>query len=101
MSKIFCEAFSSLKFSPFVSNAFPLTKQNSPSINSPLSVQEGFKISGFENTTCSLFRTQRDTNLKFTNEKTKLGWWCGPFALGQYFLPLWHESPKTDTWNEI
>jgi hypothetical protein len=34
-----------LKYSPFVSNAFPLTKQNSPSINSPLSVQEGFKIS--------------------------------------------------------
>jgi hypothetical protein len=59
-----------LKFSPFVSNAFPLTKQNSPSINSPLSVQEGFKISSFENTTCSLFRTQRDTNLKFTNEKS-------------------------------
>jgi hypothetical protein len=28
-------------------------------------------------------------------------WWCGPFALGEYFLPLWHESPKTDTceWN--
>jgi hypothetical protein len=27
--------------------------------------------------------------------------WCGPFALGSYFLPLWHESPKTDTceWN--
>jgi hypothetical protein len=34
-----------LKFSPLVSNAFPLTKQNSPSINSPLSVQEGFNIS--------------------------------------------------------
>jgi hypothetical protein len=24
-------------------------------------------------------------------------WWCGPFALGSDFLPLWHESPKTDT----
>jgi hypothetical protein len=31
----------------------------------------------------------------------KLGWWCGPFALGSYFLPLWHESPKTDTLSEI
>jgi hypothetical protein len=31
--------------SPPVLNAFPLTKQNSPSMNSPLSVQEGFKIS--------------------------------------------------------
>jgi hypothetical protein len=47
-----------------------LTKQNSPSINSPLSVQEGFKISSFENTTCSPFRTQRDTNLKFINLET-------------------------------
>jgi hypothetical protein len=35
-----------LKISPPVSNAFPLTKQNFPSIkNPPLSVQEGFKIS--------------------------------------------------------
>jgi hypothetical protein len=22
---------------------------------------------------------------------------CGPFALGSYFLPLWHESPKTES----
>jgi hypothetical protein len=67
MNKIFEKHFQDLKFSPFDSNAFPLTKQNSPLINSPLSVQEGFKISSFENNTCSPFRTQRDTNLKFTN----------------------------------
>ena len=24
-------------------------------------------------------------------------WWCGPFALGSYFLPLWHELPKTES----
>jgi hypothetical protein len=35
-----------------------------PQINSPLIVQEGFKISSFENTTCSPFRTQRDTNFE-------------------------------------
>jgi hypothetical protein len=68
MNKIFAKHFQVLKFSSFVPNAFPLTKQNSPQINSPLSVQEGFKISSFENTTCSPFRTQRDTNLKFSIE---------------------------------
>jgi hypothetical protein len=26
----------------------------------------------------------------------KIRWWCGPFALGYYSLPLWHESPKTE-----
>jgi hypothetical protein len=32
-------------------------------------------------------------------EKTlfKIRWWCGPFALGYYSLPLWHESPKTES----
>jgi hypothetical protein len=44
MNKNFEKHFQDLKFSPPVSIAFPLTKQNSPSINSPLSVQEGFKI---------------------------------------------------------
>jgi hypothetical protein len=57
----------------------------------------------WKGTTFSPFRTQRDANLKFINLKIilKFGWRCGPFALGQYFLPLWHESPKTDTlkWN--
>jgi hypothetical protein len=27
----------------------------------------------------------------------KIRWWCGPFALGYYSLPLWHESPKTES----
>jgi hypothetical protein len=27
----------------------------------------------------------------------KLGWWCGPFALGSCSLPLWHKSPKTES----
>jgi hypothetical protein len=27
----------------------------------------------------------------------KIRWWCGPFALGFYSLPLWHESPKTES----
>ena len=25
-------------------------------------------------------------------------WWCGPFCFGLILSPLWHESPKTDTW---
>jgi hypothetical protein len=33
--------------------------------------------------------------LKNSNFKTR--WWCGPFALGSYSLPLWHESPKTES----
>jgi hypothetical protein len=45
MNKIFEKHLQDLKFSPPVSNAFPLTKQNTPSIKSPLSVQEGFEIS--------------------------------------------------------
>jgi hypothetical protein len=44
MNKTFAKHFQDLKFSPPVSNAFPLTKQNSPLMKSPLSVQEGFKI---------------------------------------------------------
>jgi hypothetical protein len=70
MNKDFEKHFQVLKFSPLVSNAFPLTKQNSPSISSPLSVQEGFKISILKGATFSPFRTQRDTNLKFTNWKS-------------------------------
>jgi hypothetical protein len=45
MNKILRSIFKILKFSPPVSNAFPLTKQNSPKWDLPLSVQEGFDIS--------------------------------------------------------
>jgi hypothetical protein len=94
-----------LKFSPPISNAFPLTKQNSPSINSPLSVQEGFDISilkcyfspPFEHNKMPMLHLSIDNH---TNWKTLFKirwWWCGPFALGYYFLPLWHESPKTES----
>jgi hypothetical protein len=45
MNKIFEKHFQDLKFSPPLSNAFPLTKQKlPPRLNPPLSVQEGFKI---------------------------------------------------------
>jgi hypothetical protein len=104
MNKILWSIFKIWNFSPPVSNVFPLTKQNSPSINFPLSVQEGFKISHFENTTCSTFRTQRDTNLTFTNLKPlilKIRVVVRSFCFGPILSPLWHESPKTDTlkWN--
>jgi hypothetical protein len=72
-----------------------------PQINSPFSVEESFKISILKVLLSPPLKTQRDTNLKFTNWKSLIlklgGWWCGPFALGQYFIPLWHESPETDT----
>jgi hypothetical protein len=45
MNKSFAKHFQDLKFSPPVSNAFPLTKQKLPHRDSPLSVQEGFDIS--------------------------------------------------------
>jgi hypothetical protein len=38
--------------------------------------------------------------LKILFEKLKIleiGGGAGPFALGSYSLPLWHESPKTES----
>ena len=43
------EAFLRFEISPPVSNAFPLTNQNSPEWNSALSFQEGFNRYQFEN----------------------------------------------------
>jgi hypothetical protein len=57
-------------FLPLFQMLFLWLNKTPPQINSPLSVQEGFKMSSVENTTCSPFRTQRDTNLKFSNWKT-------------------------------
>jgi hypothetical protein len=93
-----------LKVSPPVSNAFSLTKQNSPLINSPLSIQEGFEISilkrVYQFEIISHIRYQfENTSLK-PNWKTKflkLVVVCGPFALGSCSLPLWHKSPKTES----
>jgi hypothetical protein len=78
-------------FSPcFKCFSFDLTK-TPPQWNPPLSVQEGFSYTNFE--IWSTFYTKRKLLLKLF----KNWWWCGPFALGLIFLPLWHESPKTET----
>jgi hypothetical protein len=34
---------------------------------------------------------------QFENHSFKIRWWCGPFALGSCFLPLWHKSSKTES----
>jgi hypothetical protein len=100
----FREAFSRFEiFSPcFKCFSFDLNK-TPPRWNSPLSVQEGFEISILKYYFLPLLNTIRYQfwNLSIenhTNWKTlfKIRWQCGPFALG-YFLPLWHESPKTES----
>jgi hypothetical protein len=86
----FFKAFLSLKFSPLVSKAFLWLNKTPPQINSPLSVQEGFKTSILKNTTCSPFRTQRDTNfeiyqLKIINFKIRVV--VRSFCFGLIFSP--------------
>ena len=90
--------FQDLKFSPPVSNAFPLTKQNSPKWDPPLSVQEGFDISFLKYYFLPLLNIIGYQLIKyFGNTKFWNWWWCGPFALGSCSLPLWHKSPKTES----
>jgi hypothetical protein len=49
----------------------------------------------FEILLTPLLNTRR---YQIDNLKTlKTIWWCGPFALGSVSLPLWHESPKTES----
>jgi hypothetical protein len=69
-----------------------------PQIRSPLSVQEGFpSILKILLAPPLEHKEIPIENLPIENHQIlKLGWWCGPFALGSYFLPLWHESPKTE-----
>ena len=71
-------------------------------MKSPLSVQEGFDISFLKYYFLPLLNTI-GYQLKILFEKLSFWnwWWCGPFALGSYFLPLWHESPKTESLEPI
>jgi hypothetical protein len=97
MNKILLSIFQVLKFFPLVSNAFPLNKQNSPSINSPLSVQEGFKISILK--ILPLLNTIRYQfeifQLKIISFKIRVV--VRSFCFGLILSPLWHESPKTES----
>jgi hypothetical protein len=90
MNKILRSIFKIWNSLPLFQMLFLWLNKTPPQINSPLSVQEGFKISSFKNTTCSPFRTQRDTNLKFSNWKPlilKLGWWVRSFCFGLILSP--------------
>jgi hypothetical protein len=91
-------------FLPLFQMLFLWLNKTSPQINSPLSVQEGFKISSFENTTCSPFRTQRDTNLKFSNWKPlilKFRMVVRSFCFGLIFSPplVWIAKNGYSEWN--
>jgi hypothetical protein len=99
MNKILRNIFRIWNVLPLFQMLFLWLNKTPPKWNSPLSVQEGFKILILK-ILLSPFWTQWDIKLKFTNLKKlsfKIRWWCGPFALGSYFLPLWHESPKTES----
>ena len=91
-------------FLPLFQMLFLWVNKTPPQINSPLSVQEGFKISSFENTTCSPFRTQRDTNLKFTNWKSlilKIRVVVRSFCFGPILSPplAWIAKNRYLEWN--
>jgi hypothetical protein len=96
-----------LKFSPPVSNVFPLTKTKLPLdkflllvfkrvfilkilLSPPFEHNEIpiLKIIPIEKLFLKLVPIEKP---KFLN-----WWWCGPFALGSCSLPLWHKSPKTE-----
>ena len=104
MNKSLQSIFKIWNFLPLFQMLFLWLNKTPPQLNSPLSVQEGFKISilkilispPFEHNKIPILNLSIENH---TNWKTlfKIRWWCGPFALGYYFLPLWHESPKTES----
>jgi hypothetical protein len=89
------EAFSRFEiFSSFFKCfSFDLTK-TPPQRNPPLSVQEGFSYTNFE-----IYQDLVPNENFFKNFEN--WWWCDPFALGLIFLPLWHESPKMETFESL
>jgi hypothetical protein len=103
MNKILRSIFKIWNFLPLFQMLFLWLNKTPPKWNSPLSVQEGFKISiliillspPFEHNMIPIRNLSIENH---TNWKTlfKIRWWCSPFALGSYSLPLWHESPKTE-----
>jgi hypothetical protein len=84
------EAFSRFEISPPLSNAIPLTKQNPPEWNSPLSFQEGFENIPIEEIAYHKIPIEKQTFVKtksiFTSNFFE-SWWCDPFALGLIFSP--------------
>ena len=94
-----CKAFSRFEiFSPCLKSfSFDFNK-TPPKRDPPLRVQEGFDIFFLKYYFLPLLNTI-GYQLKILLEKLSFWnwWWCGPFALGSYSLPLWHESPKTES----
>ena len=99
MNKSLQGIFKFWNFLPLFQMLFLWLNKTPPKRDPPLSVQEGFDISFLKYyflPLLNIIRYQFEIyHLK--NSNFKIWWWCGPFALGSYFLPLWHESPKTES----
>jgi hypothetical protein len=108
------EAFSCFEISPPISNAFSFDlNKTPPEWNSPVSFQEGFnryQLEVYLDTSFENIPIEEISYHKIPIGKTNFcenqinhyfeifwSWWCGPFALGLIFLPLWHWLPKTET----
>jgi hypothetical protein len=99
MNKILWSIFKIWNFLPLFQMLFFWLNKTPPKWNSPLSVQESFKISILKILLSPPFEHNKipiwNFPMKITSFKTR--WWCGPFALGSCSLPLWHKSPKTES----
>jgi hypothetical protein len=99
MNKILQSIFKFWNFLPLFQMLFLWLNKTPPKWDPPLSVQEGFNISFLKYYFLPLLNTIGYQMIKFF-ENTKFWnwwWWCGPFALGSFSLPLWHELPKTES----
>jgi hypothetical protein len=94
MNKILRSIFKIWNFLPLFQMLFLWLNKTPPKWDPPLSVQEGFDISFLKYYFLPLLNTIR---YQFEIYQLKIRWWCGPFALGSYSLPLWHESPKMES----
>jgi hypothetical protein len=94
----FREAFSRFEILPLLQMLFPWLNKTPPKWNSPLSVQEGFDISilkyyflpPFEHNKIPILNFQLKIILNLGGGAVLLLW-------ANYSLPLWHESPKTES----
>ena len=98
MNKILQSIFKIWNFLPLFQMLFLWLNKTPPKWDPPLSVQEGFDISFLKYYFLPLLNTIGYQFIIFLETRNFWNWWwCGPFALGSYFLPLWHESPKTES----
>ena len=96
MNKILQSIFKIWNFLPLFQILSLWLNKTPPKWNSPLSVQEGFDISflkyyfspPFEHNRIPIDKTLWKPIKFLGNTKFWNWWWCGPFALGSYSLPL-------------